>query len=222
MDRHLHLVTGPVIAHPDHPITRFPSGIENSYHVAGPQIRIDAGQQRSTQANLASAGFGEKPLSFRIHAPDRHDQVSTGARFLTAIEVANNSHGDSHHRSAMIPRRKDYAAEKTLEMREQNSISAPAPKRKSFIRFTVFRFHRVRYFGYTESLLIRSRDEPRISQRLQPGTTPRHGGPCFRACRHTFAGLPHLDGKVFRIRRSRHDRSVGAKDRTRGTAGLLS
>jgi hypothetical protein len=95
VDRRLHLVSHLVVPNPNYAITRLLLSVENSDDITGLEINIEAGQQRSRQADVARVSFLKKALSLGINTPNQQWKIDWLARLATTVKRAKDVHGSS-------------------------------------------------------------------------------------------------------------------------------
>ncbi len=100
MNGGLHFVTGATLADPDDAVAGLPASVEDSDHVAGAKFGIEAGEERSTQADFAGVSFLEEAIAASVDAPNREDDVDIGTRFATAVFVSPVDGSEISHSSS--------------------------------------------------------------------------------------------------------------------------
>ncbi len=81
MDSGLNLLVGATVANPHDAVSRLLARIENSNHIARPELGIESRQQRPADADVTGASFLQEPVAFGIDAPHHEHQIGFNAWF---------------------------------------------------------------------------------------------------------------------------------------------
>jgi hypothetical protein len=73
---HLHRVAAFVVANPYDAVTGLPAGVENSDHIAGPDVGIDSRQQRPAEADVAGASLRLEALALDPDSPNEEPEIN--------------------------------------------------------------------------------------------------------------------------------------------------
>src|SRR5579863_413530 len=75
MNRGLRWAAGILAGDPHDPEARHPAFVKNSNYIAGADVGIESGEERSPQAHLARFHGLQKALALRVHSPDHHLEI---------------------------------------------------------------------------------------------------------------------------------------------------
>jgi hypothetical protein len=81
-----------VVVNPDHAEASFEAKKENSDHISAVELRLEASQQGSAEADVAGANFLQKSLAFGFDAPDEKSKINLPSWFAAPVEVVGVSH----------------------------------------------------------------------------------------------------------------------------------